>query len=95
MSDLNSSDHDLLIELRTIVRGMSTDLKEIKEDHRARLVAVEQNKQDKAASEEAHKTLGDRLSSVEKRQWISMGGAGVIGAAIADAVLLFSGSIHF
>lgn len=46
-NNLNTADHDLLIELRTEMKGMRNDIKDIKDGTTARIAALERDKEDK------------------------------------------------
>lgn len=72
------NDHDLLIELRTEMRGMRADIKDIKEGTTARLTALENNKMDKTDSDKVSEDFETRLRFIERYVW---GAIAVLGAA--------------
>lgn len=82
-----SNDHDLLIELRTEMRGIRADIKDIKEGTTARLAALENGKQDKGEADKTQNDFEKRLRFVERYVW----GAIAIIAAIQIALQYFHG----
>jgi hypothetical protein len=74
-----TSDHDLLIELRTEMRGMRNDLKELRDDSRDRIVTLEAQKIDKeevnrlvAESSAIHGDFSERLKWLERIAYIAL-----------------------
>jgi len=88
-SPVLTPDHDLLIELRTELRGMRADLKTFTDDTKERLTRLEETKMDKSAFNEYllayQKRDGDkesRLRFLERWGWALWGGLVVIQFAV-------------
>jgi hypothetical protein len=74
----SADDHDLLIELRTRMEGLKTDIKDIKDGTTKRLTDLENNKVDKSEfnllCDEIHVSREKRLRALENKTanyWIS------------------------
>lgn len=81
------SDHDLLIELRTEMRGLRTDVKELRDGTSDRLTLLEHQKMDKdevrklkEEADELHQGFEVRLRSIEDEQNNFKGKYAIIGA---------------
>lgn len=88
-SQLAPNDHDVLIELRTEMRGVRSDIKDLKEDSAHRISLLEDNKIDKrevetmvAASTKIHEDHERRIRKLEYFFWLGMGGIIVIELVI-------------
>jgi len=66
------NDHDLLVELRTEMRGMRTDVREMKNGNERRLLKLEESKADK---EEVARLVAEAEKEHEKL-WGAVGGLG-------------------
>jgi len=91
--ELNREERDLLIELRTEMRAVRVDIKQLSDNTTARLALVESNKIDKEDVErmsiETSKTLSDhelRIRFTEKYMW---GALGVLAVGQVLAELFF------
>jgi hypothetical protein len=74
-------DHDLLIELRTEVRGMRSDIRELKDNTAERLTGVEHQVNELEKNKASKFDLGatnERLDRVATRQNLMIGGLLVI-----------------
>jgi hypothetical protein len=67
-----NTDHDLLIELRTEMQGVRSDIKEIKDGTAARLSALEADR----VTQKEFQDHEDRIRFIEKYVW---GAVGIIG----------------
>jgi len=88
-AQLNTNDHDVLIELRTEMRGVRADIKDIKEDTAHRVSLLEDNKIDKREVEkmlvEGNKVHDDherRIRKLEYFFWIGVGAVLLIELAL-------------
>lgn len=89
-------DHDVLIELRTEMRGMRGDLKSFSDDTRDRLARLEENKLDKAgftdyqlqvkSSQDDHER---RLRFLERWGWTIWGGLSLLEFGIVVYITFF------
>jgi hypothetical protein len=83
MPEIN--DHDLLIELRTEVKGMRVDIRDLKDGTAKRLTDVERDVDDleknKASKKDLEKT-DTRLDRVTTRQNLMIGGLIVVNVLI-------------
>jgi hypothetical protein len=75
-----ANDHDILIELKTRMQLMSSDLKEIKEQTASRLNSLSSGKTDKAStedwrrtSEKMHEKYDVRITRLERFMWAIYG----------------------
>jgi len=75
-----TSDHDLLIELRTEMKGMRADIKSFNDDTKERLAAVETRKVEKDDFQRfliddngVNKDHEDRLRFLERWGWMALG----------------------
>lgn len=89
-------DRDLLIELRTEVRGIREDVKDIKLDTASRLTKVEQEKLDRTEFNRIHAEImtenadhETRLRDIEKQRWIVGGAATAISMAASFAISIY------
>jgi hypothetical protein len=64
----NAPDHDIIIELRTEVKGMRADLKSFSDDTKERLIRVEENKLDKQTFTDF--LLDDKARDLDKERRI-------------------------
>lgn len=95
----NVSDHDLLIELRTEMRAVRGDIKDLRDNTSKRVDFLESNKFDKSEAnrlikeaDETHSDHEKRIRSVELFQQNLMGRyvvLGVLGVAFLSAVVSF------
>ena len=83
--DPTSQDHDLLIELRTEMRGLREDFKSMADDTKERIVSLENNKLNKDTFatftmqyEKDKTTMQNSLSYLTKYFWIAWGGITVL-----------------
>jgi hypothetical protein len=59
----NKEDHDLLVELRTEMRGVRSDIKDLKEGTTARIQTLERDKADRKEVEELQKHVNDNIET--------------------------------
>jgi hypothetical protein len=59
----NTNDHDLLIELRTELRGLRTDVKDIRDNTSADIAMLKKDKADRAEVDSLQKKLDDNIES--------------------------------
>lgn len=83
--DPSTPDHDLLIELRTEVKGLRDDFKDMADNTKERITRLEETKLDKQAFtdfvadyKESKKETEDSVSFLTKWFWIAWGGVTVI-----------------
>lgn len=88
-----NSDHDLLIELRTEVKNISKDIKEIKDNTASRLSALEQDKvtQKEFTDHEARlrEVEEKKIPAINNRLSYWTGGLAVAQAVIAYVISKF------
>lgn len=77
---LNTEERDLLIELRTEMRAVRIDIKQLSDNTAARLTLVESSKIDKEdverltkESDKLHQDHENRLRFIEKYMWGALG----------------------
>jgi len=87
---LNTEERDLLIELRTEMRAVRIDIKQLSDNTTARLAVVEATKLDKEdaermmkESDKLHEDHENRLRFIEKYMWGALGVLAV-GQVIAE-----------
>lgn len=85
LNNLRAADHDLLIELRTEVRAIRTDVKDLKDSTTDRVAALESekfNKEEalswKKAIDLIHQDHETRIRRVERWGALAIGGLAVI-----------------
>lgn len=61
MENLNSNDHDLLIEMRTEMRNVRSDIKELKDGTTQRIQSLENDKANRIDLEELQKTVNEHI----------------------------------
>lgn len=85
------SDHDLLIELRTEMRGVRGDVKDIKDGLGPKVEMLEATKLDKAEAERTFQDIEMRLRSVERRgtQTATWGSVALVAISILQGVAVF------
>lgn len=96
MEALNQQDHDLLVELRTEMRGMRTDIKDLKEGTAARLAVLERKAEDLEAHKASKKDLevtNARSDRMNTRINMFVGGLAVLNA-LALPLLFYYLSKH-
>ncbi len=89
MESNHQNDHDLLIELRTELRGLRTDVNDLKNGLDSRVKNLEDDKISKvtvmALKKEAdivHKDHESRIRVLEKWVWVAIGALGIIQVAL-------------
>lgn len=75
---LNHEERDLLIELRTDMKSVKADLREMKDNTSKRVDMLEHNKMDKDEAIKAHTDYEARLRFIEKYVWSAIGAIGLI-----------------
>ena len=85
-SNLTRDDRDLLIELRTEMKAVRTDIKDLKDNTAFRVSQLEQGKMDKSDAEDTIKDFETRLRFVEKYVW---GAIAIIGLLEIVGISLF------
>lgn len=63
MTEINTTDHDLLIELRTEMRNIRSDIKELKEGTTQRIQILERDKADRQEVEFLQKKLNEDIEN--------------------------------
>lgn len=91
-TEWNRNDRDLLVELRTEMRGVRNDMKSISDGNNSRLLLLEQGKLDRTEANRlqsealsVHTDQESRLRRVEAWRWITLGGSSVIASAVGWA----------
>ena len=79
MSDLLSKEErDLLIELRTDMKSVKADLREMRDNTTQRVSLLEHGKEDRIEANKVHDDYESRLRFIEKYVWIAIGAIGLI-----------------
>ncbi len=77
------TDHDVLIELRTEMRSMRVDMKDIRDNFSNRVSALESTS---LSAKERSDILSD-IESVKMKIWFAMGGLAIITATVIPLVI--------
>jgi hypothetical protein len=85
MSEINLQDHDLLIELKTEVRALRGDIKELKDGTAQQL----SNLKDDHVTRKEHEDHETRIRFVEKYVWGAIAIIGLINLIGFGTVLVF------
>jgi len=73
-----NNDHDLLVELRTEMKAVREDIKDLKDGTQARLSALESDRVTQKEFQEVKKDFESRIRFIEKYVWMAIGIVGLI-----------------
>lgn len=100
-TEWNRNDRDLLVELRTEMKGVRNDIKNISDGNNSRLLLLEQGKLDRTEANRlqseglsVHVDHEARIRRLEAWRWLTLGGSSVIASIFASLVTYITTVLH-